>query len=170
VWTGVVERIEKLAESKHLRFSIYGDDITFSSGYSTNPFSKRFFTQVNSAVCQSKFFQFNKEKTRLTDSTIAAPKITGVVITQDENQKTKLTLPQKTLNHWRREMHRVIKILQVQRSPTLQEDGITLAQTQGYVTWIKDVYQKSVIPPSVREEIKYFDETALMFRKWERLG
>ena len=168
VWTGVVKRIEHICSDRKVpfRFSIYADDITVSSHRAK--FSGLFIQTLIALIEEGGWFKVNPIKTRLNSRLCRSHKITGIVLTLGPDGKPKLTLPRKTLRRWRGQIHRVTVALRSPSLPGLENNGVTINQVLGYVSWIRSVYEIGQLPPSVREVVMAFEEVWQEIRQERR--
>lgn len=159
VHSGVVKKLKHFCNtrSEPLKFSIYADDITVSS--KRERISDRTIERIGRIIEESGYFKVNHQKTRRNRLKDKAHKITGVVLTYDENEKVKLTLPQSEIRTLKGKIHRAAIILGEGGKLDFERDKITIGMIWGYIGWIRSIYQGSKIPSGVNKAVELFEET-----------
>lgn len=168
VWTeslriDILER--HLVESKkEFNLAVYADDISISLLGKRYP--KKLIKEIAEIINGSECFRINPEKTRLNKLKHGAHSVTGISITRDDgDHEPKIGISQKYLNAFRGDIHRANKIMWDGRCPTMDEDGVSIANIRGRLNWVRSVYGEKGLPSSIRKLVPLFEALAKAHRQ-----
>lgn len=166
-WSDLIYQLEEHCQENAETISVYADDIAITS---ERKISKKKLYRI---IKENGYFSINYKKTIINLSRHSSHKITGISIHDQRRNynspKTRLTLPTKKQKFYRGRIWQATCLIKRGIIPEEDEDGFSLYQIEGYISWIKHVCGED-IPSSLNKVVSTFENEYLKFKYKNLMG